>query len=136
MCSEYYQRQKVDLLSRVNQREYNVKYCCIGNVNSQDDQTAQAHIDSREKFFRDSAKQRNLVSDNLSEKNIKNFTKFSLVFDLLITNHSNDIKKFKIMPENADDCLSEHSSFILYNCARIKAILDKFQNLVNQGKQF
>lgn len=98
-----------------------------------EDSTAQYHLDSREKFFRDSAEQRSLISDDLCEQNIRNFTKFSLVFDLLSTNHSNEIKRFKIMPENADNCLSEHSSFILYNCARIKAILDKHENLVNQG---
>jgi hypothetical protein len=58
-----------------------------------------------------------------------------LAFDLLCLKHQNDVKKMKILiAESFDEtAASEHSSFVLYNCARLNAILDKFQNLVNQG---
>ena len=75
-----------------------------------------------------------MIPDELCQKNILNLAKFSLVFDLLCLKHQNDVKKLKILDEICDESVaSEHSSFILYNCARLNAILDKFQNLVNQG---
>ncbi len=82
MCfnSEFYKKQKIDLLSRLSRSNMpnRVKYCCIGSVNTEE--TALFHIKSREKYFRDSAEQRNLMNDNLNEFNIKNLTKFSLIF--------------------------------------------------------
>lgn len=76
--SEFYQRQKIDLLSRLKQTEYpSVKYCLIGNVvHNPDTNTAWHHIKLREKFFKESAQQRNMIPDELCEKNIQNFAKF------------------------------------------------------------
>ena len=137
--SEFYQRQKIDLLSRLKQIEYSsVKYCLLGIVNtdpSDSETNAWRHIELRETFFRESAEQRYMISDELCQKNTQNLVKFSLAFDLLCLKHQNDVKKMKILiAESFDEtAASENSSFVLYNCARLNAILDKFQNLVNQG---
>lgn len=126
MCfnSDFYKKQKIDLLSRLSNSNMpnKVKYCCIGSVNTEE--TALFHIKSREKYFRDSSEQRNLMTDDLNEFNIKNLTKFSLIFDLLCLNHQNDIKNLKV--PDTDETWSNQSSFILYNCARLNAILEKF----------
>ncbi len=155
--AEYFQRQKLDLLFRsVHFPDHlTSKFICIGNVktdSNENNDSIQYNYELREKYFRYSAKQRQMLSNDLNQFNVKNLTLFSIVYDLFGTNHQNDFSKFKVEDflrvnlenDDAEDdedfydekCLkiSEQSSFILYNCARLNAIIQKFENLVQKGK--
>lgn len=112
-------------------------YICIGKAFSPNQKEIDVfyQIQLREKYFRNSAKQRNLISDEKSELNICNFTKFSLTYDILSLAHHNDVKRldaFSNLAENESQ--GDQSSFILYNCARLHAIIEKFENLQANGK--
>ena len=139
--SEFYQRQKTDLLSRIAFEsacpQQSRNYICIGKALSPNQKETDVfyQIQLREKYFRNSARQRNLISDEKSELNICNFTKFSLTYDILSLSHHNDIKKmdsFSNLSENESQ--GDQSSFILYNCARLHAIIEKFENLQATGE--
>jgi hypothetical protein len=135
-----------------------LKYICTGNVKAQfdtliDDEDSTILNDTlynykcREKYFRYAAEQRQKISnESIYEENIKNLTLFSIVFDLLNTKHQNDVNKFKIIDTNQlnselfdfDDLeqefkLSEQPSFILYNCARLNAIIEKYDSNICNG---
>jgi hypothetical protein len=168
--SEFFKRQKVDLLSRVilDKEETKAtsrvsKYICIGavktdlNTNSNsDNQDCILNYEMRKKYFEYAAKQRQMISNDLNQSNVNNLTLFSIVFDLFSANHQNDVSKFKLAgfykvealsEQNQAECsndedefddnnlkMCEQSSFILYNCARLNAIIEKFQTLVKKGK--
>lgn len=147
--SELFQRQKVDLVSRTNlkTKDFEIKYICIGSVkldtlnheNVGQENDSVYNYELREKYFRFAAEQRQIISDDQFETNIKSFTIFSIIFDLFNSNHQSDIKKFKLPQVDDGDFdelakLGEQSSFILYNCARLHAIFEKFQACVNQGR--
>jgi hypothetical protein len=119
--------------------EYSINYVCLGKAAFKDssENKAAVHIESRQRQFKHAAEQRNLISDEKSEFNINNFTKFSLNFDLLTLGHHNDIKKLTTFDETSDEePQSDQSSFILYNCARLHSILAKFENLQATGNEF
>jgi hypothetical protein len=109
----------------------------------------------RKKYFEYAAKQRQMISNDLNQSNINNLTLFSIVFDLFSANHQNDLGKFKLADFYKVEALSaqsdnddsdqfdedentlkmcEQSSFILYNCARLNAIIEKFQIMVKKGR--
>jgi len=91
-------------------------------------------LDAKEKQFRYSAEQRNLISDAKSEFNIANFTKFSITYEMLCLGVHNDIKRMDIFDKTSQtEPRSDPSSFILYNCARLHAIIEKFKNIQNTG---
>lgn len=157
--SEYLQRQKVDLLARIININSNsnisknkrLKYICTGNVKTHSDtklmNDSLHNYQSREKYFRFAAEQRQKISnESIYEENIKNLTLFSIVYDLLNTKHQNDVNKFKVVDtaqlntelNDFDDLdqelkLSEQSSFILYNCARLNAIIEKYDSNIKNG---
>ena len=82
----------------------------------------------KEKFFQESTAQRKALSNELCEANVRLLTLCSITFDLLKVSPSNDIKL------QTNNFANEHdSSFLLYNCARISAILNKFNYLIAQG---
>ncbi len=135
-----------------------LKYICTGSVKIHsetliDEKDSKLINDSlynyksREKYFRYAAEQRQKISnESIYEENIKNLTLFSIVYDLLNTKHHNDINKFKIIDPSQlnvelydfDDLdqelkLSEQSSFILYNCARLNAIVEKYDSNISNG---
>ena len=91
------------------------------------------HLAMRESNYRDANKQRQIISDELSEKNIKSLTKFSLVFDLLGLNNQNEIRQFSSCYSDSQSS-ADQSAFILYNLARLNAILEKFETLKKEGK--
>ncbi|CAF0781654.1 unnamed protein product [Brachionus calyciflorus] len=151
--SEFFQHQKFDLILRAfngneeSHKFYTHNFICTGNVKVDENETSTIkvtndffdHYRSRKEFFKYSAEQRQMTPEELSEANIENLTLFSIIFDLFNTNHQIDIKKFKyidLSQMELDDKvkLGEQSSFILYNCARISAIFDKFDTYVKQGR--
>lgn len=139
--SEFYQRQKNDLISRVlvdtKSAPYSVNYICVGRAALEKPKELDAlfQIESKERQFRYSAEQRNLISDEKSEFNIGNFTKFSLTYEMLSLLNHNDIKKMDVYDVTGDEePHSDQSSFILYNCARLNAIIEKFENLQSTGE--
>ena len=150
MNSEFYMHQKIDLILRAiqkndeNHKTYDHMFICTGNVRIEENESDISsdflyHYETRKKFFKYSAEQRQMISEELSDANIENLTLFSIVFDLFNSNHQTDIKKFKCIDleqMELDDRvkLGEQSSFILYNCARISAILEKFNSFVKQGR--
>lgn len=139
--SDFYQRQKNEIvlrpISNTAVSSTAINYICLGKAafkESGELNKASVHVESRKKQFRYSAEQRNLISDEKSEFNINNFTKFSLNFDLLTLGHHNDIKKLTAFSEASDEePRSDQSSFILYNCARLHSILTKFESLQATG---
>lgn len=150
--SELFQAQKIDLLLRSfankdnKYKTYKHRFICAGIVKTDESESQflelkddfLKHYECRRKFFKHSAEQRQMMSESICEANIQNLTLFSMVFDMFNSNHQNDIKKFKCIDlgkMNIDESqkLGEKSSFILYNCARITAILDKFYSYVDQG---
>ena len=140
--SDYFQRQKNDLISRIASidsgldKKKSLNYVCLGKSMSENN-NALTHVESREMQFKYSAEQRNLISDQKTELNIQNFTKFSLTYDVLSLAHHNDIKKLGIFDLSSEtEPQSDPASFILYNCARLHAIIEKFENLQNDGISF
>ena len=169
--SELFQRQKLDLISRklasttALLEKTQIKYICTGTVKTdlsndssvsldQDNQDSIYNFQKREKYFQHAAEQRQMISSELNKFNVDNLTLFSIVFDLLGTNHQNDLNKLKLAEflriesmckvhqddqDSSDDedrsCFKacEQSSFILYNCARLNTIIEKFQSLVKKG---
>jgi arginyl-tRNA synthetase len=93
----------------------------------------------RERYFKYSAEQRQIISDELADQNIRSLTLFSFYFDLFSSSHQTDIKNFKVIDLDQLDLnndlvkSNEQSSFILYNCARINCIIEKFEKLHEQG---
>lgn len=135
VCSngEIYQRQKADLLVRAllgSNQVYSVQYVPIGHVNGPN---ALECFSRREAYFKEAAIQRQMIPDeNLVESNLESLSLFSIVYDLLGTGHHKDVKINST--ENSElGKLSEQSSFVLYNCARLNAILEKFNTRVKQG---
>ena len=116
----------------------NLNFVRIGTINSQveEEKSAHFHIQSREAYFRNAAAQRNLISTKQTDSNVRNFTKFSLAFDLLSLAHQNDMKKLKIYQPEELSTQSDQSSFILYNCARLHEIFAKFNSLKETGSLF
>lgn len=147
---ELFQRQKADLLHRalesVNCSHLATKYVCVGSVKvdstelNTDLNDSIYNYDLREKYFRHSAEQRQVISDDLSSQNVKMFTLFSIIFDLLASHLHVDVRKFPIIElldlDESNVKFCEQSSFILYNCARLSAILEKFKSLTKQGNHF
>lgn len=153
--SEFFSLQKIQLLvscflseSNHNKDARNLikqcsfKYLCIGLVKSLfdigSDQSVMSHYNNRQKYFSFASNQRKIISDQLNEANIKALTKFSIVFDMLITNHVNDINKFNKVDMNEIETNNnlkefEQSSFILYCCARLSTILEKFESMIQEG---
>ena len=136
VCSngEIYQRQKADLLVRAllgSNQVYNVQYVPIGHVNGPN---ALECFSQREAYFREAAIQRQMIPDeNLVESNLESLSLFSIVYDLLGTGHHKDVKLNAI--ENSELAkMNEQSAFVLYNCARLNAILEKFNTRIKQGK--
>ena len=140
--SEYVQRQKIDLISYLiadnSFQKANLNFVCIGTINTriEEEKSAHFHIQSREAYFRHAAAQRNIISTQQTELNVKNFTKFSLAFDLLSLAHQNDMKKLKMYRAEELATQSDQSSFILYNCARLHEIFAKFNSLKETGTIF
>lgn len=137
--SDFYQRQKNEIVLRpISNTAFSdtaINYICLGKAALKGElNKASVHVESRQKQFRYSAEQRNLISDEKSEFNINNFTKFSLNFDLLTLGHHNDMKKLTVFDETSDEePQSDQSSFILYNCARLHSIITKFESLQATG---
>jgi hypothetical protein len=153
--SECFSRQKIQLLANcfLNENEHNndttnilkqstFKYLCVGSVKAFDknieSQNVMCYFKNREEYFRFASNQRQIISDKLNEINIRGLTHFSIVFDLLNTSHVNDINKFNRVDMNEIEMNNdlkefEQSSFILYCCARINTILEKFENMVKEG---
>ncbi|RNA17721.1 DALR anticodon-binding domain-containing, partial [Brachionus plicatilis] len=150
--SELFQAQKIDLLLRSfsdidhKHKRYEHGFICTGIVKIDENEPSYfdlrddflKHYECRQKFFKYSAEQRQMMSEQICEVNIQNLTLFSLVYDMFNSNHQTDIKKFKCIDLekikiDENQKLGEQSSFILYNCARISAILDKFYSNVDQG---
>ena len=97
---EFFQRQKLDLVSRTmfdNKYLKDVKYICIGSVKNELSLSALFNFKMREKYFKYSAEQRQIISDDLSDQNIRSLTLFSFYFDLFSTSHQTDIKNFKVI---------------------------------------
>jgi hypothetical protein len=143
--SEFNHRQKVDLISRITSKKSSISssYICIGNVrldndNNENDSVLIEHIEAREKCFKYAADQRPRLPDEISEKNIKMLTKFSILYDLVNISHQNELKQFKSNNEaefnNNTSEFKKASSFVLYNCARLNAIIEKFESLEESGK--
>ncbi len=139
--SEFFQRQRNDLINRVlveSTSKYSVSYVCIGKSlldQKSKENDALFQIDAKERQFRYSAEQRNLISDSKSEFNIANFTKFSITYEMLCLGGHNDIKRMDIFDVSSqEEPRSDPSSFILYNCARLHAIIEKFNNLQRTGE--
>lgn len=144
---EFFQRQKADLLFKVLEPELNkninLGYVCVGSVKAEqlDSLSALFHYELRDKYFRYSAEQRQMIGDkDLIQSKIESLTLFSIIYDLFGINHQLDIKKLPTI-NVANICdndntlkFSEQSSFVLYNCARLSAILEKFRTRVKQGK--
>lgn len=150
--SELFQAQKVDLLLRSfsevdnKHKTYKHRFISTGIVKIDENEPNYLelkddflkHYENRRTFFKHSAEQRQMTTENICEANIQNLTIFSILYDLFNTNHQNDIIRFRCADleriKNFDSQkLGEQSSFILYNCARISAILDKFNSFVDQG---
>lgn len=135
--AELYQRQKVDLIVRALEPDMDcyVKYICVGQVKGEDSMVAYLQ---REEYFRYAAVQRQMIPDEkLVEKNLASLTLFSIVYDLFATGHHKDMCMSSVDLERlAEMKLGEQASFVLYNCARLNAILDKFQSRVKQGRVF
>lgn len=92
----------------------------------------------RERYFKYSAEQRQLLPDEFNSSNMRHLTQFSFSFDLLSSTLQGDLTKFKLAEFAQTECgdglkLCEQSSFILYNCARLNAIIEKFDSLVQRG---
>ena len=151
--SEFFSRQKIQLLvecllngehnedAKNTVKQSSFKFLCIGLVKSINnigtDQKVIIFYKNREDYFRFASNQRKIISDQLNEVNIKTLNQFSFVFDMLNTNHLNDINKFnrvdmKEIETNNDLKEFEQSSFILYCCARLNTILEKFENMVRE----
>ena len=150
--SELFQAQKIDLLLRSfseidnKHKTYKHRFISTGIVKIDENEPNYLdlkddflkHYENRHAFFKNSAEQRQMTTENICEANIQNLTIFSIVFDMFNTNHQNDIIKFRCIDSERtktfdNQKLGEQSSFILYNCARISAILDKFNSFVDQG---
>jgi arginyl-tRNA synthetase len=86
----------------------------------------------KEESYRKSSIERKVLPADLCEDNVKTLTLSSIIFNLLKVNHTNTVK-LQRQSQNSSNC--EHdSAFLLYSCARISAILNKFDSLVKQGK--
>jgi hypothetical protein len=149
--SEFYARQKMDLITRAllhddDKSQIDLKYICLGYVKSDEAELSSDELSkdplhnykSREEYFRFASKQRQIISNSLNESNIVILAQFSFLFDLLNSNYQNDIKKFVLVDAEKMDFDEEakafdQSSFILYSCARMHAIIEKFESLVSQG---
>ena len=84
--------------------------------------------------FEEISSQRESISAELSKENSKLLTKASLVFDLLkVSNLS--ILKLQEAELSSDSVNTDESSFLIYNCSRLKAILAKFEHGVEAGIQ-
>lgn len=139
ICSngELYQRQKADLLTRAFRRrvknDFDSRYVCVGHVSGPDTLELYAQ---REAYFRSAAVQRQMIADeSLVESNLESLSLFSIVYDLLGSGHHKDVKLASIELDDVGQAkLSEQAAFVLYNCARLNAILDKFNSRVSQGR--
>lgn len=120
------------------------KFICTSRVEpnngEEDEHCAMHNYETRKKYYSLAAAERQIISDELTESNIKNITLFSFIFELFNSNHEHDMLKFKLHDFVRDEHGLEikvkpdsQSSFILYNCARLHAILEKFQLTVEQG---
>ena len=146
--SEYFSRQKVSLLSKaivsnddlslnaqIKQTQF--KFVCIGSVKALESNVF-SNYKQREAYFRYASNQRQILSDSTNEKNVETLTRFSFIYDMLSTNHCVDIKKFAHVDMNEIELNNdlkafEQSSFVLYCCARMNTILEKFDSMVAQG---
>ena len=155
--SELFQRQKADILLRPLYPSSfgQVKYLSIGQVQLKANQATtladdvESNYEKRQNYFREITKQRNLISTELTNENVTHLTRFSFAYDLFSTSYQTPVKSFNLDFE-ADDHVdpedddferpnsasndNKSASFILYNCARINAILEKFNHLQEQGK--
>ena len=151
--SEFFSRQKVDLLAKcillesshsyvrelLEQSDFH--YVCVGSIKTSEaaTQSISSSYLNREEYFRIVSNQRQIVSDSLNETNIHLLTRCSIVFDMLSTHYAHDINKFKpidtseMKANNSDLKEFEESSFVVYSCARINAILEKFASMIEQG---
>lgn len=133
--SELYQRQKADLLHRAfnPSSSFDVGYISSGQVTSK--HLASEVYELREKYFRYAAEQRQMIDDvDVIDSNLDSLNHFSIVYDLLATQHHKDVKLSEIEIEKIPEIkIGDQASFVLYNCARLNAILDKFQSRVKQG---
>ena len=156
LCStgEFFARQKDDLIFRCleldSQRPGHTtttttefKYICVGCASTKPASAAPDALGLytlRKTLFRESAEQREQAySFEAAEKNIRNLSLFSIVFDMLSCKMSNDITlKSRAAAATAEvsDAASffKSSSFVLYNCSRIRALLDTIENKIQNGK--
>lgn len=133
---DMYQREKADLIVRALSplAISHVEYVPVGHVSG--GLSALECYSQREAYFRHAAIQRQMIPDeSLVESNLASLSLFSIVYDLLATGHHKDVKLTAcIDPESDNESkLSEQAAFVLYNCARINAILEKFNSRVKQS---
>jgi hypothetical protein len=148
LYSELFQRQRTELLSKLllgNHSNESDAYICVGGVKATQS-SVMYHYLLRERYFRHRVEQRRKLSMQLSEINIKNLSVFSIVYALLSVHHQSEIGSLKCVEssergdqdesdeeENERRESSEPSSFILYNCARLNALIDKYERLKDEG---